>query len=353
MGESRQDDDIRFAVRARVRVWIAALAAISFAGAARAETVEEFYKKTPLSVYVGSGAGGGFDEIARVFSARFATHLPGAPSVIVKNMPGAGGLLNVNFMYNSAPRDGSAIAAPFNTVFMLPIFGDPSAKFDPRRFTWLGSLDKQTGTCVVWHTSSIASLDDARKREVLVGATGLNATPAIFSNVLNSLFGTKFKIISGYSTTEVRLAMERGETEGICGLAWQTYLAIAPQWIVEKKIKPIAQLGLTRNKDIPDVPLAIDMLTNPVDRSVFELTVLPQEFGRPFMAPPDVPADRAEALRAAFDATLVDPEFLADAAKIRLSIDPLSGADIKALLDKAYLAPKDVIQRAAKFSLVE
>ena len=330
----------------------AALAALAIIPGARAETVEEFYKKTQLSVYVGSGAGGGFDEIARVFSLHFARHLPGQPTPIVKNMPGAGGLLNVNFMYAQAPRDGSAIAAPFNTVFLLPLFGDPAAKFDARKFTWIGSLDKQTGTCVVWHTSDIKTLADASKRDVQVGATGVNATPAIFSNLMNTLFGTRFKVISGYTTNEMRFALERGETEGICGLAWQTYKAVQPGWIENKQIRPIAQMGLVKNKDLPDTPLAIDLLKDPADRKVFELVVLPQEFGRPFIAPPGIPADRAAAMIKAFSETLTDPAFLADAAKIRLSLDPLTGEEIMRLLDEAHGAPKDVIERAAKFSVV-
>jgi len=334
----------------------AALAVIATVSAtvsgACAQSVEEFYKKTQLSVYVGSGAGGGFDEIARVFSMHFVRHLPGQPTPIVKNMPGAGGLLNVNFMYAQAPRDGSAIAAPFNTVFMLPLFGDPAAKFDARKFTWIGSLDKQTGTCVVWHTSDIKTLQDASKREVQVGATGVNATPAIFSNMMNSLFGTRFKVISGYTTNEMRFALERGETEGVCGLAWQTYKAVQPGWIENKLIRPIAQMGLLKNRDLPDVPLAIEMLKDPADRRVFELVVLPQEFGRPFIAPPGVPADRAAAMVKAFAQTLTDPAFLADAAKIRLSLDPLTGEEIMRLLDEAHAAPKDVIERAAKFSVV-
>ena len=330
----------------------AALAALATVSGAGAQSVEEFYKKTQLSVYVGSGAGGGFDEIARVFSLHFARHLPGQPTPIVKNMPGAGGLLNVNFMYAQAPRDGSAIAAPFNTVFMLPLFGDPAAKFDARKFTWIGSLDKQTGTCVVWHTSDIKTLADASKREVQVGATGVNATPAIFSNMMNTLFGTRFKVISGYTTNEMRFALERGETEGVCGLAWQTYKAVQPGWIENKLIRPIAQMGLVKNRDLPDVPLAIDMLKDPVERKVFELVVLPQEFGRPFIAPPGVPADRAAAMIKAFAETLTDPAFLADAAKIRLSLDPLTGEEIMRLLDEAHGAPKGVIERAAKFSVV-
>jgi tripartite-type tricarboxylate transporter receptor subunit TctC len=217
----------------------------------------------------------------------------------------------------------------------------------------LGSLDKQTATCLVWHNVDINSIEDATRREVLVGATGTNATPAIFPSVLNALLGTKFKVISGYSTNEVRLAMERGETQGVCGLAWQTYKAIAPQWIADKKLKILAQMGLAKHKELPDVPLALDMFKNAADKKVFELVVLPQEFGRPFMAPPDLPADRAAALRKAFDEALVDPAFLADAAKIRLDIDAMTGDAIKAMLESAYAAPKDQIERAAKFSLVQ
>ena len=340
-------------MRARFLAAFVALATgLILGGPARSETVEEFYKKTPLSIYVGSGAGGGFDEIARVVAMHIGRHIPGTPSVVVKNMPGAGGLLNVNFMYNTAPRDGSAIAAPFNTVFMLPIFGDTGAKFDPRKFTWLGSLDKQTATCVVWHTSSLKSLDDARSREVIMGATGTNATPAIFPNVLNALLGTKFKIISGYSTNEVRLAMERGETEGICGLAWQTWQAVSPGWISEKKLRVFGQMGLVKNPSLPDVPMIIDLIKDPKDRQTFELVVLPQEFGRPYIAPPDIPADRAQALVDAFNATMKDPAFLADAAKIRLTLDPLSGKEIVDMLERAYAAPKDVVEKAAKFSVV-
>lgn len=326
-------------------------AAMALTGAARAQSVEEFYSRAPLSVYVGSGAGGGFDEIARVFAPHLARHLPGSPPAVIKNMPGAGGLLNVNFMYNSAPRDGSAIAAPFNTVFMLPLFGDPSAKFDSRRFTWLGSLDRQTATCVVWHTSTITRIEDARRREVPVGATGTNATPAIFSNMLNALLGTRFKVISGYSTNEVRMAMERGETEGLCGQAWQTYKAVSPQWVSDKRLRVIAQMGLARHRELPDAPMALDMFANAADRKIFELVVLPQEFGRPFVAPPGLPADRAAALQRAFDAALIDPAFLADAARIRLDVDPMTGADIRALLDGAYAAPREQIERAAGFSL--
>lgn len=333
----------------RLRRTCAALMLWLAAGAAQAQSVEEFYRKNQLSVYVGSGAGGGFDEIARVFAQHFVKHIPGHPTPIVKNMPGAGGLLNVNFMYAQAPRDGSAIAAPFNTVFMLPLFGDQAAKFDPREFTWIGSLDKQTATCMVWHTSKVMSIEDAKRQEIQVSATGINATPAIFPTLLNTLLKTRFKVISGYTTTEMRLALERGEVEGICGLAWQTLKAVVPQWIEGRQIRPLLQMGLVPHPELKHVPLAVDLLKDPAERQLFELVVLPQEFGRPFMAPPGVPKDRAEALQKAFAATIKDPAFLADAARIRLSIDALSGAQILALLEKAYQAPKDIVAKAAKF----
>jgi tripartite-type tricarboxylate transporter receptor subunit TctC len=318
-----------------------------------AQTVEEFYKKTPLSVYVGSGAGGGFDEIARAFIAHFASHVPGNPAVSIKNQPGAGGLVNANFIYNEAPRDGSAIAAAVDTAMMLPIYGEPAAKFDPRQFTWLGSIGKVTGICVVWHTSSLHSLEEARQREVLVSATGLAGSPAVFPNVLNALIGTRFKTISGYSTNEMRLALERGEVEGICGLGLETYETSAPEWLADKKIRVVAQLGLVPNKKLPGVPMATDLIQNEADRNVFELIVLPKEFGRPFIAPPGIPADRAAALRKAFDDTLTDPAFISDAARIHLTIDPMEPDDIARWLDRAYAVPKDQAARAGKFSGVQ
>jgi predicted outer membrane repeat protein len=265
-------------------------------------------------------------------------------------MPTAAGVASANFIYNSAPRDGSAILAAQNASLMLPLYNSPVAHYDPRKFEWIGSTDKQQAICVTWFASPIKTLADATRRDVPVAATGVSAGPGIYPKILNALFGTRFKVISGYDTGSMRLAVEKGEVEGICGLAWQTYKAISFDWIEGKKLSVLVQLGLERNAELPDVPLAIDLLNNPDDRKVLDLIVLPQEFGRPFLAPPGVPADRMAIYRKAFQAVLQDAQFRAESAKQRLSLEPLDDRQIQALLERAYAAPKPIHDRAAIFS---
>ena len=282
----------------------------------------------------------------------YAKHIPGHPAIVVKNQPGAGGLANMNTMFHTAPRDGSEIAATFNTIALMPLYGDRDAQFDPRKLNWIGSIGKQQAVCVTWKT---APVQDAGRRQDARGAGQFHraqSTPAIFPRILNALFGTKFKIISGYSTSEMRLALEKGEVQGICGLAWQTLQSVSAAWIAGNDLNVILQMGLVKDKDLPaSVPLALDLLSKPDDRTFFRLAALPGEFGRPFVAPPGVPADRVRALRTAFDETMKDPEFAAKAAKAQMIVDPLDGAQIQSLLDEAYAAPQSVRDRVAEYFL--
>jgi predicted outer membrane repeat protein len=317
---------------------------------ARAQSVEDFFKTASLSLYVGSGGGGGYDAIARLVARHMTRFLPGNPNFVIKNMPTAAGVASANFIYNSAPRDGSAILAAQNASLMLPLYDSAVAHYDPRKFEWIGSTDKQEAICTTWITSPVRTLADATRRDVPVAATGVSAGPGVYPKILNALFGTRFKVISGYDTGSMRLAVEKGEVEGICGLAWQTYKAISFDWIEGKKLNILVQLGLTKNAELPDVPLAIDLLKNPDDRSVLELLVLPQEFGRPFLAPPGVPADRMAIYRQAFQAVLEDAQFRTESARQRLSIAPLDDRQIQALLARAYGAPKPIHDRAAVFA---
>jgi predicted outer membrane repeat protein len=314
------------------------------------ESAEDFFKTATLSMYVGSGGGGGYDAIARLVARHMSRFLPGNPNFVIKNMPTAAGVASANFIYNSAPRDGSAILAAQNASLMLPLYNSPVAHYDPRKFEWIGSTDKQQAICVTWFASPIKTLADATRRDVPVAATGVSAGPGIYPKILNALFGTRFKVISGYDTGSMRLAVEKGEVEGICGLAWQTYKAISFDWIEGKKLSVLVQLGLERNAELPDVPLAIDLLNNPDDRKVLDLIVLPQEFGRPFLAPPGVPADRMAIYRKAFQAVLADAQFRAESSRQRLSLEPLDDRQIQALLERAYAAPKPIHDRAAIFS---
>jgi len=329
----------------------AAVAVTLCAHPAAAQSVADFYKRTELSLYVGSGAGGGFDVYARTLQRHYARHIPGTPNVVVKNMPGASGLKAINFIDGVAPRDGSAILASFNTVVMDHLYGKPGVAFDPRELSWIGSIGKQTGTCMVWHTVPVKSIDDVRSREVLVGATGADSTPNIFPKLLNAMIGTKFKIIEGYTTSGLRLAVERGEIEGLCGIAWETHMASSPGWIIDKQVNFLLQLGLEKSAHLPGVPLALDLIKNPDDRQVWELLVTSQEFGRPFVAPPKLPADRLQALRAAFEETMKDPAYLADAEKTKQIVDPLTGKEIEALIRHAYAVPKEIVKRAAVYAV--
>jgi tripartite-type tricarboxylate transporter receptor subunit TctC len=330
-----------------VALTAAALAVLP--GTAFGQSAEEFFKKATLSMVVASGAGGGYDATARVVARNMARYLPGNPNIVVKNMPGAAGVLAANFAYNTAPKDGATILAAANAPLVLPIYHSKKAHYDPRQFEWIGSTDKQQAVCLTWHTSSIKTLEDATKREVSVAATGVAAGPGIYPKILNTLFGTKFKIIAGYDTGGMRLAMEKGEVEGICGLAWQTWKLTSPDWIRDKKLQVLTQFGFAKNADLPNVPLAVDQMKTPEDKQVLQLIVLPQEFGRPFLAPPGVPAERMAVYRKAFAAMLKDKEFLAESAKQRMSIEPLDAKQIEALLARGYAAPQAIKDRAAAF----
>jgi tripartite-type tricarboxylate transporter receptor subunit TctC len=317
---------------------------------AQAQSVADFFRRTGITVNVGSGVGGGFDAYARLLAIHYGRHIPGNPSIVVKNVPGATGLVAMNALYNAAPRDGSTILASFNTVVLSSLYGDANARFDPRKFGWIGSLGKQTATCLTWHETSIKTIEDARAQEVIVGATGAGSTPVMFPKLLNAMIGTKFKIVTGYSTPGLRLAVERGEVQGICGIAWETHMASVPHWIIDRKVNFLLQLGLNESTHLPGVPLAIDLIKDPKDRQVFELVGIPQEFGRPFLTPPEVPADRLAALQTGFQEMLQDKAYLADAEKTKQSIDPLSAAEVEALIRRAYAAPKDIVARAAVYA---
>jgi tripartite-type tricarboxylate transporter receptor subunit TctC len=265
-------------------------------------------------------------------------------------MPGATGLVALNSLYNAAPRDGSAILASFNTAVLSALYGDANARFDPQKLNWIGSIGKQTATCLTWHATSVKTIEDARSQEVIVGATGFGSTPVMFPKLLNAMLETRFKIVSGYSTPGLRLAVERGEVQGICGIAWETHMASVPNWIIDNKVNFLLQLGLKESAHLRGVPLAIDLIKNPDDRRVFELLGIPQEFGRPIIAPPGVPAERLAALQMAFEEVLRDKAYLADAERAKQFVDPLSSKEVEQLIRRAYAAPKEIVARAAVFA---
>jgi tripartite-type tricarboxylate transporter receptor subunit TctC len=331
------------------RLCIAFLGALLVPAGANAQTPEAFFKGRQITFLIGAGAGGGYDVYFRTFARFVVRHIPGNPSIVPKNLPAASGLAAANTLYTSADRDGSTIAAFPNNVPMDPLFGNPGARYDARKLNWLGSIGKLENVCATWITSPIKTIAQAREREVIVAGAGATSNSVIMPRVLNTLVGTKFKVVAGYDPgSGMTLALESGETEGVCGLSWSTIKAARPHWISDHKLNVLVQLGLAKLKELPDVPAALDLVTDPLKKRVLELILIRQEPGRPVAAPPGVPADRLEALRRAFDETMKDPEFLAEAAKVQLEIEPLSAQDIDKLLADAYAAPKAIVQQAAE-----
>jgi tripartite-type tricarboxylate transporter receptor subunit TctC len=313
-----------------------------------AQSVEEFYRGRSVTLLVGGGVGGGYDVYARAFARHLAKHIPGQPAIVAKNLPAAAGLASAATLYNSSDRDGSVIGAFPNNVPMDPLFGNPGARYDALKLNWLGSIGKLQNVCATWHSSPVKTIAAAREREVIVAAAGAASNTAIMPTVLNALLGTRFRTVAGYDPgSGLTMALERGEAEGICGLSWSTMKASRPHWIRDKLLNVIVQMGLQKLPDLPDVPSALDLVGDGESRKVLELILIRQEAGRPFAAPPGVPPDRVAALRGAFADTLKDPEFVAEAAKLQLEIEPLSGAEIDQLLARAYGTPKPIVQQAA------
>lgn len=326
------------------------IAGLSVAGPvpANAQSAAKFYKGKNLTMIIPSGAGGGYDAYSRLLTRHLADHIPGKPSIVNQNMPGASGLRGTNYVYNVAPRDGSVMAATYNTALTEPLLGNTKAKFDPTKFEWIGSITTQYNACMVWHTSPVKTIQDAEKQEVKVSTTGVTGNSAHTPLMLNALLGTKFKVIAGYSTRGMRFAVEKGEVDGICGLSYDTYAAADPDWLKEKKIRFLIQTGPKKVRQLPNVPLLLDFVKDPKERAALKVLGVRDDLGRPFMFPPGVPKYLVTALRHAFDETMKDPKFLADAARMRITSDPMTGEEMEAELKKAYAAPKDVVALAAK-----
>ncbi len=336
----------------RTGLGLAALGLLLATGVARAQSADEFYKGRQITMLVGSGAGGGYDIYARVWARHASRYVPGQPQIIAKNMPAAAGIAAANALYNNSDRDGLTIAALPNGASMDPLAGNAAARFDPLKMGWIGSIGKLQNVCATWHKSPVRTIAQAREREVIVAGAGATSNTAIMPRILNDLIGTRFKIVAGYDPTAgLNLALERGEAEGICGLSWSTIKASRPHWIKDKLLNLIVQVGIDKLSDLPDVPAALDLVRDPESRQVLELVLIRQEIGRPIVLPPDVPADRIAMLRKAFEATLRDKEFLVEAEKAGMEIEPLTGAEIDAMLAKAYGAPKPIVARMV--SLIE
>jgi tripartite-type tricarboxylate transporter receptor subunit TctC len=314
---------------------------------ARADDVASFYRGKQIRFIVGSAPGGTYDLLARIVARHIGAHIPGTPSIIVQNQPTAGGLLMVNQLYALGPNDGTAIGVPLNGIPAAPLLQPAAAHFEAAKLIWLGSTHSEPYVAYVWHTAPVQSLSELLTKQLVVGATTPGTTMNDFPALTNAIVGTKFKIVPGYaSTPQMNEALERGEVEGIAGFGWFALNAQAPQWVPEGKIKIIAQFGLTRSKILPDVPLMLDLAgQSQADRQALMMLFSRTEYGRPYFLPPDVPAERVEALRRAFDATMKDEAFMVEASKIGFAVDPLTGEEVQALVAALANTPPDVVSR--------
>jgi tripartite-type tricarboxylate transporter receptor subunit TctC len=324
----------------------ASILSFSAAGLAQAQTPEQFYKSRQLTMIVFSGAGSTYDFYARLLARHLGSHIPGNPSFVVQNMLGAGGLKAVDYLNKIAPKDGSVIGTIGRGLPFEPILGKNEARFDPLRFTWIGSMNRETTLAMSWHTAKVKTFADLKDHELLVPGTGAGADSEIIPLALNHLAGTKFKVIGGYrDTSEGALAMERGEIDGLAYWSWSAIMAAHPDWIRGKKVNLLFHTGVKPIAEIPDVPSIRALVENPIDKKAVDFLLAREIIGRPFLAPPDLPPDRASVLRSAFGETLRDPAFRSDAERARLDTDLVTAEEVNTVLKETAGAPIEVINR--------
>jgi tripartite-type tricarboxylate transporter receptor subunit TctC len=325
----------------------AALLALCPAGG-RAQNAADFYRGRTIDLYIGYSAGGGYDVYARALARHMGRFIPGAPAIVPKNMPGAGSLVLANWLYNVAPRDGTAFGTIARGVAFEPLLGSTKAQFNAARFGWIGSMNEEVSVCAAWHTSGVTRLEEVMQREFTVGGSGPAADTDVFPKVLNGTIGTRFKIVTGYpGGNDIDLAMERGEVMGRCGWSWSSVIATHKSWLDQGKISILVQLSLSRHPDLPNVPLVMSFARTDEQKQIFRLAFARQPMGRPFLAPPDIPPDRLSALRDAFMATMTDAAFLAEAGKMQLEINPVAGGAVQEIVREVYQTPVPLVRRVA------
>jgi tripartite-type tricarboxylate transporter receptor subunit TctC len=326
-----------------IRCIVAGILMLLVASPAQAQS---FYEGKTITIVTSTGVGGTYDVTARLISRHMPRFIPGKPLMKVQNMPGGGNVLATNFMYTIAPKDGTTIASIHNSMPVHQVLDGQGVRFDTSKFEWLGSTGPETEVILVWHTSGIRAFDELKTREVILGGTGAGSGLVILPRVMNTLLGTKFKIVTGYKSSEdINIALQRGEVEARA-FSLVSIIAQRGDWLRDKKITILAQIGAKRAHEIPDVPLVTELAKSEDDRQVFKLISAAQALGRPYLAPPGVPADRLAILRSAFEATMKDNAFLAEAEKLQIDIDAISAGEVTQLVRETVSAPAGVVARA-------
>jgi tripartite-type tricarboxylate transporter receptor subunit TctC len=317
--------------------------AVGLGGSGLADPVADFYRGRTIEIEVGTGPGGGYDANARLVARHLEHLLPGKPTIIVDNLPGGGGIRAANTLFNKSARDGSVLGTFSNAMITEPLLGDGQALFDPPKFAWIGSASREDGLCLATRSSGVATWSDLLQKEIIVGTAAPGTTTYMYPLMLRNLFGARFKLVSGYPDGgQIALAVERDEVQAIC----QTYSSLKighPNWLPDQIVQPLITLGFSRIPDLPDIPSVMDLAKTDEQRQVLKVVLAPTLAGRPFVAPPGVPADRLAALRDAFDAMTRDPAFLAEARRLQMDVQPATGIEIEALVKDIYALPKPVI----------
>jgi tripartite-type tricarboxylate transporter receptor subunit TctC len=334
---------------AKMRVNLAIVLILAVTAPAAADPIADFYAGRTVQVLIGFSAGGGYDTYARTLARYMGRHIPGNPKLLPQNMPGAGSLKVVNYLANVAPKDGTAIAHFAPGVMFEPLLGhSEGAQFEATKFTWLGSASREASVCAFMSSAGIKSWADMRSKSMVIGASGGGAESDVFPTVLRNMFHLPLKIVTGYpGGTEITLAMERHEVDGRCGWSWTSLLSRNKALLDSHQLDVVLQIALQKSKDLQDVPLIVDVADTPNQKAALKLIVARQSIARPFAAPPGVPEDRARALRDAFAATMQDADFIADAKSQSLDVDPVSGAEVAALIREVYASSPEAVRLAA------
>ena len=318
---------------------------------ARADGVEDYYKGRTITWILSAGAGGGYSTYAQAFAPYWSAHLPGKPGFSIQNMPGAGGIRAMQYLYANAPRDGGVVALVHSSVPFAPLFDLPGSNFDPRQFNWIGSLASESELCVAWRASGVETWRDLLTKEFIVGGTGGGSQMETLPLAINRLFGTHIKIVSGYNSgAEVDLAMERGEVQGRCSIGASSIDSTRPEWFAKNLVSVPVQVSLRHDPRFPNAPTLLELAQDEQTRRILRVLLSYEEMERPLLAPPGVPPERVAALRSAFHEAMSDPGFLAEAKRLNIGVEELSGDKIAAILSDAYALPSDVA-RAARNAL--
>lgn len=312
------------------------------------DAVEKFFRGKTVTVIIPTAPGGGRVTNALPFLQHYAKHIPGNPTVVSSFMPGAGGSIGLNHLYNVAPRDGTVIVTPLASLVVAQMTGDKSVQYDVSKMKWIGRTTDAVQVLYVWHTSNVKTFGDARTSEVVVGSAGTSASATIIPLMMNDVFGTRFKIVQGYNGSGAfNLAVERGETDAAY-TTWSNLNATHPGWVEKKQANVLVQVASGRHPDLPQVPLAVDLAVGDGNKALIRFVSSVSDLGQTFIAPPDVPADRLAALRRAFDQTMKDPEYLATTGKVGIQLNPMTGEELDVLVAGIFKTPADVIERYKK-----